>query len=105
MQRHLTRLFELSKQRHDNLEWFVLSPYLGGVNSAVVNSKTSAAFAHRDLQIVWELYAKGKVGAPEVDVVEWVKGMMTGLEQVEAVCECEGGRGDRLRDAAERSTS
>jgi hypothetical protein len=58
-----------------------------------VTSRTSAdstAFFHRDLKIVWELYAKrleGTNGGDEVDLVQLVKGMMVGLGTTEAVCE------------------
>ena len=83
-------------------DWFVLSPFLGGPNSAVTrfgqNADQSSAFAHRDLRVVWELYAKalgddGKdvavdADVPEggIDLLEVVNGMSAPLQPVQAVC-------------------
>jgi hypothetical protein len=94
MRQHLSHLFSLSESHNpsNQVEWFVLSPFLGGPKSAVT-SKTSAdstAFFHRDLKIVWELYAKRLEetdGGHKVDLVQLVKGMMVGLGKAEAVCE------------------
>lgn len=75
-------------------DWFILSPFLGG-QSAVV--KGGGAFAHRDLRVVWELYAKalgteGDLKPDEAvmpdtsDLQELVNGMSAALP-LEAVCE------------------
>jgi hypothetical protein len=93
---HMTTLLSIAPQHNpqSNLEWFVLSPYLGGPQSAVTRNQ-QGAFAHRDVKIVWELYAKRQDerragGSPEIemDLVEFVKGMTTDLGEPEAVCEC-----------------
>ena len=83
-------------------DWFVLSPFLGGPNSAVTRfgqeADQSSAFAHRDLRVVWELYAKalGEDGLdmavdadlPEdaSDLVEVVDAMSAPLQPVQTVC-------------------
>lgn len=92
MHQHLSHLFSLAPRHNPStgIEWFVLSPYLGGPNSAVTQ-KTGTAFAHRDLRVVWEMYAKWLDGAAsaassEVDLVDLVGGMMTGMPPAEAVC-------------------
>lgn len=125
MQSHLAHLLALAPVQNPStgIEWFVISPFLGGPQSAVVkmndNSASSSssgsgrsksghrkklaqapislpaskgsAFAHRDLKIVWEIYAKhldeSIVGsASEVDLVKLVTAMAEDLGPPEAVC-------------------
>lgn len=71
----------------NHIEWFVLSPFLGGTHSAITRHGNTA-FGHRDLEIVWELYAKKLDGhGPNgVDLVSFVKRMSSDLEPVQAVC-------------------
>lgn len=91
MEAHISHLLSLSFTHNPNtgIDWFVLSPILGGKRSAVVTfaEREQAAFAHRDLKIVWELYAKRLVETNEVDLVGLVKGMSEPLGPPEAVCE------------------
>lgn len=74
------------------MEWFVLSPYLGGSQSAVTRRDESSSFAHRDLRIVWELYAKDLLEerSKPLELVGLVKGMAHDLGSPEAVCEFGG---------------
>jgi hypothetical protein len=96
MQAHMTRLLSLSAHHNPstNVDWFVLSPYLGGESSAV-RRHFSGAFGHRDVKMVWELYAKrsdnshGQSGSNgETDLVEFVNLMAEDLGDVKSVCEC-----------------
>ena len=50
--------------------------------------KESTAFAHRDLRVVWELYAKTLQGdeTRSVNLVSFVSDMAEHLQPVEAVC-------------------
>ena len=66
------------------IEWFVLSPYLGGQHSAILK-QSNAAFGHRDLMIVWEVYAK-KLAKNNLDLVSLVQRMSQDLTPVQAVC-------------------
>jgi len=68
-----------------DIEWFVLSPYLGGQHSAVTK-QSSAAFAHRDLMVVWEVYAKKLARDDKTDLVTLVQRMSRDLTPVQAVC-------------------
>jgi hypothetical protein len=71
-----------------NIEWFVLSPYLGGQYSAITK-QSNTAFGHRDLMIVWEVYAKKlNERADKTDLVRLVKRMSQELSPVQAVCTC-----------------
>ena len=128
MQAHLAHLLALAPVQNPStgIEWFVLSPFLGGSQSAVVKNfersssgngngnesgkhrrahrakhaqtamispMKDSAFAHRDLKIVWEVYAKhineSMIGVSEgVDLVKLVKGMAEDLGSPEAVCMC-----------------
>lgn len=86
---HMTYLLSLSSRINPatDIEWFVLSPYLGGRHSAVTKY-SNTAFAHRDLMIVWEVYAKRlNRGAIGTDLVDLVKRMSSDLSPVQAVCE------------------
>jgi hypothetical protein len=65
-------------------EWFVLSPYLGGQHSAITK-QSSTAFGHRDLMIVWEVYAK-KLDKSNLDLISLIQRMSRDLSPVEAVC-------------------
>lgn len=67
-----------------SIEWFVLSPYLGGQHSAILK-QPNAAFGHRDLMIVWEVYAK-KLAKSDLDLVSLVQRMSQDLTPVQAVC-------------------
>jgi hypothetical protein len=91
MHAHLSHLLNLSPVVNPgkDIEWFVLSPYLGGQHSAVTKpSPNTTAFAHRDLRVVWELYAKSLDEQAEspVDLVPFVKRMARDLGDPEAVC-------------------
>jgi hypothetical protein len=97
MRDHLSALFSLSARHNpsNQIEWFVLSPFLRGKESAVTSVKESkrTAFAHRDLKTIWEMHAVQLDGGSrdsDVDLVELVKGMMFGLGTVDAVCKCAG---------------
>ena len=87
---YLSHLFSLSP--HDNpstgIDWFVLSPFLGGSHSSITKrSLAETAFAHRDLRVVWELYAKVPEGvASSVNLVDFVQGMTNDLLPVDGVC-------------------
>jgi hypothetical protein len=67
-----------------SIEWFVLSPYLGGQHSAITK-QSNAAFGHRDLMIVWEVYAK-KLAKSNLDLVSLVQRMSRDLTPVQALC-------------------
>jgi len=68
-----------------NTDWFVLSPFLGGEHSAIAKQSNSA-FAHRDLKVVWEIYAKKLGKNDDLDLVELVGRMSQDLTPVEAIC-------------------
>lgn len=91
IQTHLALLLSLSPQHNPatDVDWFVLSPFLGGPQSAVTKRSTHhTAFAHRDLRVVWELYAKVPEGTKgSVDLVDFVQGMTHDLLPVDGVCE------------------
>lgn len=85
----MTYLLSLSPRVNPttDIEWFVLSPFLGGHHSAVTKY-SNTAFGHRDLMVVWELYAKKlNNGARHTDLVEFVQRMSSDLSPVQAVCE------------------
>jgi hypothetical protein len=88
---HLAHLLSLSPPHNPDtgVDWFVLSPFLGGSQSAITRrSVADTAFAHRDLRVVWELYAKLPESAERsVDLVEFVQGMTDDLLPVDGVCE------------------
>ncbi|WVQ83803.1 hypothetical protein IAT38_005947 [Cryptococcus sp. DSM 104549] len=93
MTRHLAHLLNLSQQSNPStgVEWFVLSPFLGGPRSALTHiPRESTAFAHRDVRVVWEVYAKyleeveGHQKGKD-DLVKVVEGMAADLLPVEAV--------------------
>jgi hypothetical protein len=68
------------------LEWFVLSPYLGGSHSTITKN-SNTAFGHRGMMIVWELRAnKLKEGAQDINLVEFVRRMSSDLWPIQAVC-------------------
>ena len=90
--KQLTYLLSLSSQYNPSsfVEWFVLSPYLGGEHSAVTHHH-DGAFAHRDLKIVWEIYAKtlgDQESLGQLDLVALVTNMTKDLYPIEAVCKC-----------------
>jgi hypothetical protein len=70
-----------------NIEWFVLSPFLGGRHSQITKL-SNTAFGHRDLMVVWEVYAKTLNNSPakNLDLVSLVKRMSHDLSPVQAVC-------------------
>jgi hypothetical protein len=92
---HLERLLSLSPSTNPStgIDWFVLSPFLGGPHSAITkHPQSSTAFGHRDLRVVWELYAKRPEGADadkakDVDLVGFVGRMAEHLLPADAVCE------------------
>ena len=70
------------------VDWFVLLPFLSGPASAIIkNPQGTAAFAHRDLRVVWELYAKTPRDDRQspVDLVDFVQNMTKQLLSAEAV--------------------
>jgi hypothetical protein len=81
---HLLSLAPLTNPSTD-IEWFVLSPYLGGQHSAITKQSNSA-FGHRDLMIVWEVYAKKLSKDSDLDLVSFVQRMSRDLSPVQAVC-------------------
>lgn len=84
--RYLLSLAPLTNPSN-GIEWFVLSPYLGGQHSAITK-QSNTAFGHRDLMIVWEVYAKKlNERADNLDLVSLVKRMSQDLYPVQAVCE------------------
>lgn len=86
---HLTHLLSLSPLQNPStgIDWFVLSPYLGGKES-FITTQTNTAFGLRDLKIVWEFYAKKpKSAAQGSDLVSFVKRIAQDLGHVQAICE------------------
>ncbi|ORY23127.1 hypothetical protein BCR39DRAFT_363937 [Naematelia encephala] len=85
---HLARLLALSAVHNpsSNTEWFILAPFLGGANSAI-KAQNDSAFAHRDLQMVWEIYAK-RIDEEEestVNLIDLVQNMVFDLPPIQAV--------------------
>jgi hypothetical protein len=83
---HMEYLLSLAPRTNPStsIEWFVLSPYLGGQHSAIMK-QSDTAFGHRDLMIVWEVYAK-KLEKSNLDLVSLVQRMSQDLTPVQAVC-------------------
>ena len=83
---HMEYLLSLAPRTNPStsIEWFVLSPYLGGQHSAIMK-QSDTAFGHRDLMIVWEVYAK-KLDKSNLDLVSLVQRMSQDLTPVQAVC-------------------
>lgn len=83
----MTYLLSLATRTNPStdIEWFVLSPYLGGHHSAITK-QSNTAFGHRDLMIVWEVYAK-TLSKNEIDLVDLVSHMSQDLTPIQAVCE------------------
>jgi len=84
---HMKYLLSLAPRTNPstNIDWFVLSPFLGGEHSAIAKQSNSA-FAHRDLKVVWEIYAKKLDENDDLDLVELVGRMSQDLTPVEAIC-------------------